>query len=522
MTRPLSPQRAAVVADPVAVRATILAEKARRSGSRSFAAFVKQAWPHFDPAPLQWNWHHEALCTHMQEFAYLRIKRLRMHMPPRSGKSNIISIAWPAWVWTFKPNAAFVFVSYAASLATEHSIKCRSLLEGDWYRKTYRPAWSMRDDQNIKSDFMSTVGGRRMATSITGRVIGFGGDYVVFDDPLNAEDAHSEATIKETNRVVTTIVNTRLNSPENGAVALNMQRLSPDDPSTMFPDAENFTIPMEFVPARRAVTYHFLNGERKELWRDPRNDHGELLFAERWSRELVDKLKLPPFGAHAYAAQFQQEPESFEGGMFRRVDWRFYARDDRGGEAPNWTNLRPAGCDLASRAVPLPMRFDRVIMTVDCAFKDNPSGSRVAIHVWGRAGADRFLLARRTEHMDFVATKQAIREVARDWPLAVEKYIEDAANGPAIIAELRHEIGGLIPVRADGSKEARAAAAQPYQRSTNCYLPEGAPWLDEFVQLFAAFPKGKDKDDVDAFAHAMRKLEEQPEAEVGRINWGRR
>lgn len=532
MTSPvLSEAMAQLLADPARLRAAIQAEEARRSGSRSLAAFVKQAWPIFETAPLQWNWHHDAICLHMEEFSAGHIRRLRIHQPPRSGKSSLFAICFPAWVWSFRPQAQFVYLSHSDTLSAEHSLKCRMVIESAWYRSTHMRGWTLAADQNQRSDFLNTVGGRRIAGSTSSGVIGRGGDYVMLDDPLSEKDTTSPAATEHVNRIVASTMNTRLNNPRAGGVALNMQRLSTNDPASIMTDAEELRLPAEFMESRPTVTFHVLNGERKELWRDPRKLDGDLLWPDRWSKAELDIIKAPPFGINAYNAQYQQEPRSFEGGMFKRSDWRFY---QYGIPMEGAIGGRPMGCigsgpllteeELGrARATSLPIPEIKV-MAVDCAFKDNPTGSRVAIHVWSSTGPNRYLLLRDTRHMTFNATKGAILAALQAHPDCAKILVEDAANGSAIIDELKMQIPRIIPVRPEGSKGARAAAIQPYQQASNCFLPEGASWLDDFVSTTAAFapPSDKNSDDVDAMSMALRHMELPPEGEVGRVTWRRR
>jgi predicted phage terminase large subunit-like protein len=91
--------------------------------------------------------------------------------------------------------------------------------------------------------------------------------------------------------------------------------------------------------------------------------------------------------------------------------------------------------------------------------------------------------------------------------------IEDAANGPAVIDALRHEIRGVIAVPPEGGKYSRAAAAEPIVEAGNIYLPRpttpvGAPiagraWVLDFIEQLAAFPYAAHDDDVDAFTQLV-------------------
>ena len=85
------------------------------------------------------------------------------------------------------------------------------------------------------------------------------------------------------------------------------------------------------------------------------------------------------------------------------------------------------------------------------------------------------------------------------------KLVEDKANGPAVIQELRHEISGLIEVNPEGGKLARAHAVSPQVESGNVYLPHPAiaAWIEGCMEEAAAFPNGRNGDQVDAMTQAL-------------------
>jgi predicted phage terminase large subunit-like protein len=105
-------------------------------------------------------------------------------------------------------------------------------------------------------------------------------------------------------------------------------------------------------------------------------------------------------------------------------------------------------------------------------------------------------------------TKEAVKELSAHWPTASAKLIEDKANGPAVIQELRHDVSGLIEVNPEGGKIARAHAVSPQVESGNTYLPHPAiaPWVEEFIEEVAAFPNSRHDDQVDAMTQALNRL----------------
>jgi predicted phage terminase large subunit-like protein len=145
-------------------------------------------------------------------------------------------------------------------------------------------------------------------------------------------------------------------------------------------------------------------------------------------------------------------------------------------------------------------------MSIDATFKDENDNDFVAIQVWGKRDADIYLIDNLKARMNFPATLQAIRNMAKKHPNAITRLVEDKANGPAIISMLHHEIGGMIPINPQGGKVARVNAISPYIESGNVYLPRNAEWVHDFVEECASFPKGKHDDQVDAMSQALNRF----------------
>jgi predicted phage terminase large subunit-like protein len=106
----------------------------------------------------------------------------------------------------------------------------------------------------------------------------------------------------------------------------------------------------------------------------------------------------------------------------------------------------------------------------------------------------------------------AVEEMTRKYPTATAKLVEDKANGPAVIATLRNRIGGLIAVNPEGGKIARANAVSPLVESGNVFLPHPAiaPWVEGFIEECAAFPHGRNDDQVDQMTQALLRIHTRP------------
>lgn len=113
-----------------------------------------------------------------------------------------------------------------------------------------------------------------------------------------------------------------------------------------------------------------------------------------------------------------------------------------------------------------------------------------------------------TRRMNFTVAIQTIVNLLQKYPKIGAKYVEDKANGTAIINVLNQKVGGFVAVKADastGGKVARVHAIEPWITSGNVFLPR-EPWTHDFVEECASFPNGAHDDQVDAMSQALNKL----------------
>jgi predicted phage terminase large subunit-like protein len=458
---------------------------------KSFHEFVRVAWPILHPTTkFVDSWHIAAMADHEQAVIEGQINNLLVNVAPRMTKSIVGSADLAAWTWGPKnfPEMTFMYVSFAIHLASDHSMKCRQIVESPWYQRHWGDRFQLNRDQNEKLKFANNKMGVRAAFGMGG-VAGQGANVVVVDDPHDTKDWVSPTRMKTAVDTYDASIHNRVNDPNDPRRIVIAQRISDRDLSAHLLRQggwEHLLLPTEYDPKRSKVT---VIG-----WKDPRRKPGELLCPRRFNAEQVknEKEKRP----RIYAAQHGQNPSTDEGAIFKRNKWRYYLEDPK---------------EVVSR---LPV----VIQSWDMAFKDEPMSSMVAGHVWGRIGACYLLLDRRTEHLGFDASVDAIRSMTKTWPQARAKIVEDKANGPAIINHLKKEIAGIMAWPPEGekmdSKIARAWAVQYLQEAGNIYLPNPKtnPWVEEFIELCAAFPDGEWDDDVDAMTQALMRLERAPSA----------
>ena len=155
------------------------------------------------------NWHIEVVTWHLEQCYRREIKRLIINLPPRNMKSICASVAFPAWVLGRDPTSKFICVSYAHDLAAKHARDTRAVMQTDWYRRLF-PATRLR--RSSETELITTKMGTRYATSVGGALTGFGGNCIIIDDPVKADEVMSEVERNRVNRFYDSALFSRLNN----------------------------------------------------------------------------------------------------------------------------------------------------------------------------------------------------------------------------------------------------------------------------------------------------------------------
>lgn len=507
---------------------------------RSLYDFARAAWPTIDPAPfIGGGFAMQAVCDHLEACANGGIRNLIINVPPRFSKSTLTGTLFPAWVWTQKdntpltgPGAQFLFASYSQNLALQDSIKCRRLVESDWYRKFWGERVNITSDQNTKSQFDLLGGGRRNTVSVGGSTTGMGGNYLIADDPNNAREANSEAVLESTIEWWDMAWSTRLNDPKNGCRIVIQQRLSEEDITghILSKDVGHWThlcLPMKFEPERR--TYNVLypayedeDGDFYEevVWTDPRTEAGELLWPERFGEQEVDLLERT-LGPWAAAGQLQQRPEPKGGGIIKRDWWQLWE-----GETFPTIEYMVAALDTAYTEK---SENDFSAMTVWGVFRGGDEKAQVTRSI----GADGSISSSVTrtyqedqrpkvilmfawqERLELHELVKKVQDTMRRYK--IEKLlIENKATGIPVASELRRLYGyedfvvQLVDPRGqlrNYDKVSRVHSIVPVFADGLVYAPERS-WSDMLITQMTNFPKAKHDDLVDTVVYALRHLRE--------------
>ena len=404
----------------------------KTGGIKPFPAWL----PGTAPASWRWDWPYlRLLYATLDGVTAGDTDRLMLTLPPRHGKSSLVTIRYAAWTLCRAPITRIVIGGYNQNLAESFSRQVRRLVE---QRIPLAP------DSQAVGGWETQAGGGVRAVGVGGGITGHGADLVVIDDPVKSrEEAESLAYRDRCWNWYTDDIYSRL---EPGArIVLIMTRWHEDDlAGRIFESEEGSTWSVLHLPAL---------AEADDTLGRP---VGEALCPDRYDVAALERTHRT-MGDYAFNALYQGRPSPAVGNLFQRGWWRYYTEEER------------------ARII---ADADEIIISGDLAFKGTQDSDYVVLQVWARIGARKYLLEQVRGQWDFPTTCTEIVALAGRWPQYRAIYIEDAANGPAVIQSLQRMVSGLVAVRPEGGKVARAAAATGTVQAGDVYLPEpeSTPW----------------------------------------------
>lgn len=389
--------------------------------------------------------------------------RYIVSVPPRHGKSFLISLWTPTWFLHLFPEKSVILSSYEADFASHWGRQVRNLIVE--YEKEL--GISLSGDSSAADRWHTTEGGGMVTAGVGGPITGRGGSLLVIDDPVkNWEQAMSE-TYRE--KAIEWFQSTLYTRAEPGAsIVVLMTRWHERD-------LAGFLL-SEHADKWSEIRLPAIAEEGDALGRIP----GQALCSERYNEDSLNQIK-HAVGARVWNALYQQRPSSQEGNILKR-EW-FQLFDDT------------------------PTHFDEMIQSWDLSFTGKDTSDFVVGQVWIRKGSQKFLVDRVRERFTFTETVEAMRTLSRKWPQATLKLIENKANGPAIESLLGKEISGMVLWEPQGDKVSRANAVTPQLEAGNVFIANRS-WTQEFIEECVSFPNAAHDDQVDAMTMALLRLEQ--------------
>ena len=426
---------------------------------------------------------HRFLTRYIQNFVERETDKpyeiLVISTPPQHGKSQSVTETLPSWYLGRHPESHIIEISYNEDFAIKFGRRNRRKIEefgDDIFGLT------LAKDNNRAVEFETTKHGGMISRGVGTGVTGQPANLMIIDDPIkNKKEAYSKSRRDLIYEEWLMSFKTRL--APHAKVILIMTRWHEDDlAGRLLQEEENIkllNLPCECEDENEPLYWLDKDGHRCH------RKIGDALCPEigkenAWLKEYKKGL-VSVEGSMAWNALFQGRPTAMEGNIIGRDWWSFYEE----GEMPE---------------------IHTWVMSVDAAFKDEDQSDFVAIQVWGKNGANIYLIDAVKKHLSFPDTIVEIRRLRAMYPDCKTTLVEDRANGSAIIRMLRYEMSGVIAVQPIGSKMARVQAILGAIESGNVYLPKNKRFTGDFIEECSSFPNAAHDDQVDAMSQALNRL----------------
>jgi predicted phage terminase large subunit-like protein len=420
--------------------------------------------------------HHQVLAAALEEVDKGNMPRLIITLPPRHGKSQIASKAFPAWFMGRDPYRQMIVASYSATMAEDFGREVRAYMQTPAYQQVF-PSCSLRKGGAASDRVQTEQGGLGVFVGAGGALTGRGADVLLIDDPVkDREDADSATMREKLWSWFTDVAMTRLMGGM-GRVVIIMTRWHEDDLVGRLTDPGNQHYNADEAKQWKIISFPALAEDDDIMGRDK----DEPLWPERITKEFLNsQRRLNPRG---FSALYQGRPAPEDGDFFKR-EWMTTYQPN---ELPR--NLRYY-C-ASDHAVSVAQDRDpTVLLPVGV---DDQGTIWVLPDVWWR----------RAQTDDVVDAM--LDMMARHKPLIwwAERGHISKSIAPFLRKRMQEEsvycaIDEVVPVK---DKQTRAQSIRGRMSMGKVRFPGFAPWWEAARAQMLSFPAGKHDDFVDTIAY---------------------
>lgn len=460
----------------------VLREEARKeTARRHFLNFVKYTFPDYHAGSV-----HKLLGWRLEKFEQQvrnrESPRLIIFLPPRSGKSELVSRRFGPWLLGRNPDWSIILASYGAELAEELSGDARRLVMSDEFGDLFGTKTALdpgevveleRQRKSVAHWRIANHRGGFRAVGVGGACTGRGADCFIVDDPLkNRKEADSQLVRDDLWHWWQSTARTRL-EPGGGIIWLQTPWHHDDGGQRLIqqmhddPGADQWEI----------IRLPAVAEEDDPLGREP----GEPLDPVRYDRAALDQIKAT-IGSREWAALYQCRPSPDEGTIFQR----------------KWFTDNAYDADPEDAAGP-------IFQFWDTAHSRRKDADFSVCTTWRLERTGYRLLDRFKARVDFPTLKAEVENYFTE-KKAAAVVIETvgSGHGAVLFEALKRETRlPLIPFKPDRDKVARAHAVTPLLESGRVWVPRKTPWLSDYLDQMCQFPSGEHDDDVDSTTMAL-------------------
>jgi predicted phage terminase large subunit-like protein len=461
--------------DYIALGIQVVADRCRES----FFYFVQTFWDVIIKEEPVYNWHIPFLCEELQALAVSIVSRqdkpydLIINIPPGTTKSTIVTIMFPAWLWTQDPTIRIITNSYSMDLSIEHAIKSRDVILSDKFKRLF-PEVVLRRDKSAKSSYENISTGARYTTSTGGTITGKHAHIIINDDPLNPSQAASDADRANANEHTKTLASRKVDKKNTPTITI-MQRLHEMDVTGYILSKKGEKVKHICLPAELTDNVKPASLRGRYI--------GGLLDPVRLSKEVLAE-QLIDLGSRGYAGQFEQNPVA-DGGNIIKKDW--------------FEHISPTDFGRIYTSEP-------IVFFGDTAYTEKTENDPSGFIATCKIGNNLYITHAKKVLMKFPDLIRFLPNyvMAHGYTDRSSLRIEPKANGLSVVDQLKETTKLNItktPTPTD-SKETRLNAASPVVECGRVFLVSGA-WNEEFEDEVCGFPAKAHDEYVDLLCYAI-------------------
>jgi len=456
---------------------------ARKMARADLEEFVRYTMPQYEAGP-----HHSMVIEAVARAASKDDQRLIITIPPRHGKSEIVSVRLPAWYIGKWPTRQIICATYQDDFAADFGRMVRGCVQSDEFKRLF-PTVKLAADSKAADRWSTGLGGAYKAAGVGGSLTGRGAHLAVIDDPLKGR---AEADSKlERDRVwnwYRSVLYTRL-MPGASIILLQTRWHDDDLAGRLLLEQDNGGDKWELIDLA-ALAYPDDPLGREE---------GEALWPAWYPKETLEQIRRT-VGPREWSALYQQKPMEEEGayfkhGWFPRYDpmdaiQKFKA--ERAMDSLSDKGQRRSTHFAVYGASDFAVTADAGDYTVHLIIGVDPEDQIYILDVW-------------RERTDPDVWIDVMADLINKWkPLqwGLAKGQIQRSVGPFMKKRLaeRKAYCRVEEYSETHDKTIRARSIQARASMGKVLLPESAPWLDAFLYELTRFPAGKNDDQIDALS----------------------
>jgi predicted phage terminase large subunit-like protein len=481
--------------------------KAYKQARDDFLTFCRVMMPSPDDADdptktaFQTARHHEVMAHALEKIERGELPRLIVCMPPRHGKSQMVSKLFLPWYIGRNPYNSAALATYNSDFAGDFGREVRAYIQSARYQGVF-PELQLRKGSAASDRMTTTEGGTAVFVGAGGALTGRGFHVGVIDDPFkDGEEADSQLIRDKRWDWFTKVFLTR-QMTVGSSVVITLTRWHEDDIVGRLTDPQNPHYVEEEAQRWKIINFPFFAEENDPLDRQ----EGEVLWPARFSAEFGEaQRRINPRG---FQALYQQRPTAQDGTYFRKQWFLYYD------QAPKKDQLRIyAASDHATGTAETNDKTAMVVAGVDA------EGMIYMLDcVWGRYDAHQQV--------------EKMLELMKKWKPQYwfsEKQHMGQAIGPFLRKRKMEEgvVGVVEEVHASKDKQSRARSLQGLMADGRVLWPRTAWWRMQAEEEILKFPQGTYDDFVDAASWLGMKIQQlygahvaTPKESLPRNTWG--